>query len=137
MFGGWVILVVAPLGLTIWVVAVATAVVAVLLAIVVARHLQWARNDRLRERARGTLEPVFTRFLETDDQARLAEQLRPAFMRMDAAERPVAAVLVTDIMRQAPLSQRDVLRGELEEAGIVELGVSGTRRLSPWRRALP
>ena len=136
MVTAWVLLVVAPLGLTIWVVAVSTAVVAILLAIVVVRHLEWARHDRLRERARSEFEPVFSRFLETGDHGRLAEELRPASMRMDAAERPVAAVLVTDLMREASPSQREVLRGELEEAGIVELGERGTRRRSPWRRAL-
>jgi HEAT repeat protein len=131
-----VLAVVAPLGLTIWVVAGATALVVLLLAIVVARHLQWVRHDRLRDRARSQLEPVFSRFLETGDHGQLAEQLRPAFMRMDADERPVAAVLVTDVMREAPPSHRELLRGELERAGIVELGERGTRRLSPWRRAL-
>ena len=136
MVGERVVPVVAPLGLTIWVVAGATALVVLLLAIVVARHLQWVRHDRIRGRARSELEPVFSRFLETGDHGQLAEQLRPAFMRMDADERPVAAVLVTDVMREAPPSQREVLRGELERAGIVELGERGTRRLSPWRRAL-
>jgi HEAT repeat protein len=57
-------------------------------------------------------------------------------MRMDAAERPVAALLVTDLMSEASFSQREKMRGALEEAGIVELGRRGTRRLSPWRRAL-
>ncbi|MBV9335535.1 MAG: HEAT repeat domain-containing protein [Solirubrobacterales bacterium] len=79
---------------------------------------------------------MFSRFLETEDRVRLAEELRPAFMRMDAAHRPVAAVLVTDIMGQATWSQGERLRSALEEAGIVELGHRGTRRLSPWRRAL-
>jgi HEAT repeat protein len=136
MSGARVVLVVAPLGLTIWVVAVAIAVVVILLAIVVARHLQWARDDRLRERARNKLEPVFSRFLEAGDHGDLAEELRPAFMRMDAAERPVAAVLIAELMGEASWSQREVLRGELERAGIVELGQRGTRRRSPWRRAL-
>jgi HEAT repeat protein len=57
-------------------------------------------------------------------------------MRMDSAERPVAAVLVTDLMRQVSPSHREELRSTLEQAGIVELGERGTRRLSPWRRAL-
>jgi hypothetical protein len=136
MCGASVLAVVAPLGVTIWVVAVATAVVVVLLAIVVVRHLEWSRHARRRERARAELGPVFARFLETGDQGGLAEQLRPAFMRMNAAERPVAALLVTDLMREAPRAQRETLRRELEQAGIVELGERGTRRRSPWRRAL-
>jgi HEAT repeat protein len=121
---------------TIWVVAVATAGVLILLAIVVAGRVEWARHARLRERARGELEPIFARFDGTEDQGGLAEQLRPAFMRMDAAERPVAAMLVTDLMREAPRARREMLRRELEKAGIVELGERGTRRRSPWRRAL-
>jgi HEAT repeat protein len=136
MLRALVLLVVAPLGLTVWVVAVALAVVVVLLAIVVVRHLQWVRRDRLRERAGRQLEPLFSRFLESGDHGRLAEELRPVFLHLDAAERPVAAVLVTDLMQQASPSQREVLRGELERAGIVELGERGTRRRSPWRRAL-
>jgi HEAT repeat protein len=55
---------------------------------------------------------------------------------MNAAERPVAAALITDRMQQASVSQRETLRVGLEDAGIVELGHRGTRRLSPWRRAL-
>lgn len=79
---------------------------------------------------------MFSRFFETEDRARLAEELRPAFMRMDAAHRPVAAVLVTDLMQSASWSQKEELRRALEHAGIVELGHRGTRRFSPWRRAL-
>jgi HEAT repeat protein len=128
--------VVAPLRLTVWVLAVATAVIVVLIAIGFARHLESVRADRRRERVRGELEPVFSRFLETEDRVRLADELRPAFMRMDAAHRPVAAVLVTDLMREASPAHAEALRHALEEAGIVELGERGTRRLSPWRRAL-
>jgi hypothetical protein len=106
------------------------------MALVVARYLQWGRVTRRSERVRGELGPVFSRFLETGDHARLAQELRPTFMRMDAAERPVAAVLVTDLMRQVSPSQIDELRSTLEQSGIVELGERGTRRLSPWRRAL-
>jgi HEAT repeat protein len=128
--------VVAPLRLTVWVLAIGAAVIIVLLAIVIARHLEWVRADRRREHVRRELEPIFSRFFETEDRARLAAELRPAFLRMDAAHRPVAAVLVTDVMKGVPLSQKEPLRDALEESGIVELGDRGTRRLSPWRRAL-
>ncbi|MBV9941539.1 MAG: HEAT repeat domain-containing protein [Solirubrobacterales bacterium] len=134
--GPRLLVIVAPLRLTLWVLAIGTAVIVVLVAIGVSRHLARARASRRRERVRNELEPVFSRFLETEDRVRLAEELRPAFMRMDAAHRPVAAVLVTDIMGQATWSQGEQLRSALEEAGIVELGHLGTRRLSPWRRAL-
>jgi HEAT repeat protein len=130
------VLVAAPLRLTLWVVAVATVVILVVMSIGISRHLEWIRVARRRERVQGQLEPVFARFFESEDRARLAEELRPAFLRMDAAERPVAAVLVTELMQQAPPSQRKELRAALEESGIVELGERGTRRLSPWRRAL-
>lgn len=136
MTGAWVLLVVAPLRLTLWVLAVGTALIVFLIAIGVARHLESTRADRRRERVHGELEPVFTRFLETEDSAPLAAELRPAFMRMDAAHRPVAAVLVADLMERASWSQREKLRDILEESGIVELGERGTRRFSPWRRAL-
>jgi HEAT repeat protein len=127
---------VAPLRLTFWVLAVGTALIVVLIAIGVARHLEGVRHERRREHVQLELEPVFSRFLESEDHVQLAEDLRPAILRMDAAHRPVAAVLVTDLMREASPSQKDQLRGALEHAGIVELGERGTRRLSPWRRAL-
>jgi HEAT repeat protein len=126
----------APLRLTFWVLVVGAAVNIVLIGIGITRHVRTIRADRRREHVRGQLEPVFSRFLETSDQAHLAEELRPSFLRMDAAERPVAAVLVTDIMQEATPLQRKQLKGALEEAGIVELGERGTRRRSPWRRAL-
>jgi HEAT repeat protein len=57
--------------------------------------------------------------------------------RMDAAHRPVAAVLIIDLMREASTrAQTDAVRQTLVNSGIVELGEKGTRRLSPWRRAL-
>src|SRR5262249_8191630 len=135
MSGVWVIQVAAPLRLTFWVLAVTGAWVIVLMALVVARHLQWARAARSRERVQGELGHVFSRFLESGDHAQLAGELRPAFMQMDSAERPVAAVLVTDLMRQVSPSQTEELRSTLEQAGIVELGERGTRRVSPGRRA--
>jgi HEAT repeat protein len=136
MSGAPVLLViVAPLGLTFWILGIAAAVILLVIAIGVARHVETVRADRRRERVRGQLEPVFARFLDTDDAAHLAE-LRPAFMRMDAAERPVAAVLVSELMEEASPAQKGVLKDELEQSGIVELGERGTRRLSPWRRAL-
>ena len=130
------LVVVAPLRLTVWILAVAAAAIVVLIAIGISRHLETVRADRIRERVRAELEPIFSKFLESADQDRLASELRPAFLRMDAAHRPVAAVLVTDLMRKASPSQTEQLRRALDEAGIVELGERGTRRLSPWRRAL-
>jgi len=131
-----VLLLVAPLGLTLWVLAITAVVIVAVIAIGVSRHIESFRTDRRRERVRVELEPVFSRFFESEDRARLAEELRPVFMRMDAAHRPVAAVLVADLMQAASFSQREQLREALEESGIVELGHRGTRRLSPWRRAL-
>lgn len=136
MTGAHLLLAVAPLHLTYVVLVVATAVIVLLLAILVARHGEVARADRRRERVRGKLAPVFETFLETDDPVRLAEELRPAFMRMDAAERPVAAILITDLMQEVSPAQKDQLRRTLELAGLVTLGERGTRRFSPWRRAL-
>ncbi|MBV8950260.1 MAG: neutral zinc metallopeptidase, partial [Actinobacteria bacterium] len=132
-----VLVVVAPLRLTLWVLAVATAAIVVLVAIGIARHFEWVRADRRRERVRGELESTFSRFFETEDRGRLADELGPAFMRMVAAHRPVAAALVTDLMQEAPSSQKQQLRTALAESGIVELGRIGTRRLSPGRRSLP
>jgi HEAT repeat protein len=131
-----VLLTVAPLPVTFWGLVAATVVVAVLLTMLMVRHAGSARADRIRERVRGQLGPVFSRFLETDDPVHLADELRPAFMRMDAAERPVAAVFITEVMREATPSQAEKLRSALERAGIVALGERGTRRFSPWRRAL-
>jgi hypothetical protein len=126
----------APLRLAFWVVVVGAAVVLVLIVLGVARHLQDVRAERRRQHVRKELQPVFSRFLETEDATQLAEDLRPAFLRMNAAHRPVAARLTIEVMREASPSQKAQLRRELERAGIVELGERGTRRLSPWRRAL-
>lgn len=134
--GVHVLVIVAPLHLTFWVLVGGTAVSLVLMSIGVTEHFARVRAGRIREHVRRELEPLFARFLETDDRTRLAADLRPAFMRMDAAHRPVAAVLVTDVMRKASFSQREQLRDALERAGIVELGHRGTRRFAPWRRAL-
>lgn len=137
MSGARVLLAVDPLRLTLVVVVVATAVVVILIAILAARHGEVARADRARERVRGELGPVFSRFLETDDPVHLAEALRPAFMHMNAAERPVAAVFITELMREASsTSQKEQLTRALEHAGLVALAARGTRRFSPWRRAL-
>ena len=136
MSAAQMLVIVAPLRLTVWVLAIGTAVIIVLIAIGVSRHLESIRAGQRRERVRRELEPVFARFLESEDRVRLAEELRPAFMRMDAAHRPVAAVLVIEIMQAVSRPQRELLRRALEDAGIVELGHRGTRRLSPWRRAL-
>ena len=130
------LVVVPPLRLTLWVLGVATAIILVLIAVGVSRHLEAVRAERRREHVRGTLEPVFTRFFETEDRERLAAELRPTFMRMDAAERPVAAILVADFMQGASFALREQLTVALEQAGIVALGHRGTRRRSPWRRAL-
>ena len=134
MSGAWVLAVAAPLRLTLWVVGITTAVIVAVIAIGVTRHYEWVRSARRRERVRAELEPLFARFFETEDRERLAEELHPAFMRMDAAHRPVAAVLVADLMQSASRSHKEELRHALEQSGIVELGHRGTRRLSPWRR---
>jgi HEAT repeat protein len=136
MSGLPVLVVVAPLRLTVWILAVAAAAIVVLIAIGVARHLESVEALRRREHVRAELGPVFSSFLQSQHPARLGDELRPAFLRMDAAHRPVAAMLVTDIMGRASPAQREQLRDALEEAGIVDLGHRGTRRLSPWRRAL-
>jgi hypothetical protein len=126
----------APLRLTFWVLVVGAAVILALIGIGVALHVTEVRDERRREHVHEELEPVFSRFLETDDATYLAAELRPAFMRMNAAHRPVAALLTIDVMREASPSQKDRLRAVLEQAGIVDLGERGTRRLSPWRRTL-
>jgi hypothetical protein len=65
------------------------------------------------------------------------EQVRASMGRMDAAHRPVAAVLIIELMREATSrAQTDAVRQVLVESGIVQLAEKGTRRLSPWRRAL-
>jgi HEAT repeat protein len=126
----------APLRLTWWVLIVAAAIVAFLLAVVVLRHLQWAAAARRRERVSAELDPLFAGFFASEDPTHLANELRPRFLRLDAAHRPVAAVLIAEFVAKAAPAQRPALRDLLERSGIVELGARGTRRRSPWRRAL-
>lgn len=131
------LVIVGPLRFTLWILAGAASVIIVLVAIGAARHLESVRADRRRERVQRELGPMFSRFLETDDSSHLAEELRPAILRLDAAHRPVAALMTIDLMHEASSpAQTEALRSALEKAGIVELGERGTRRFSPWRRAL-
>jgi hypothetical protein len=124
------VLVVAPLRLTVWVLVAGAVVVVALIAIGVTRHLESVRADRHREHVRGELEPVFARFLETEDSDRLAEEFRPAFLPMDAAHRPVAAALAADTIQTASYSQQEKLRAAFEEAGIVERASGAPTRRS-------
>ena len=89
-----------PLQLTFWVLVVGSAVIFALIGFGVALDLGRVRDDRRREHVHAELGPVFSRFLETDDSAHLAAELRPAFMRMDAAHRPEAALLTIDVMQR-------------------------------------
>lgn len=80
---------------------------------------------------------MFDRFLATGDRAQLEAELRDSLRRMDAAHRPVAAVLIIELMREATSrEQTEAVRETLVRSGIVALGEKGTRRFSPWRRAL-
>jgi HEAT repeat protein len=129
--------VIAPLGLTLWVLVFTTVVVVVLLALVIGRGLDSARADRRREHVRAELEPVFASFFDTADSARFVEELRPIMLRMDAAHRPVAAVLMIDLMQHVSTpSQTEELRRAFDDVGLIDLAERGTRRWSPWRRAL-
>ncbi|HEX4280700.1 MAG TPA: HEAT repeat domain-containing protein [Solirubrobacteraceae bacterium] len=131
------LVVIGPLGFTLWVLIVVAALILVLMAIGLMRHLEAVRTERHRQRLETEFGPVFSRFLETQDAGSLADALRPAFLRMGAAERPVLALLTIELMGEASSpAQTEALRDALEQAGIVELGERGTRRFSPWRRAL-
>ncbi len=95
------LVIIGPLRFTLWVLAGAAAVILVLIGIGVSRHLESVRADRRRERLLVEFGPVFSRFLETQDSELLAEELRPAFLRMGAAERPVLALLTIELMDEA------------------------------------
>ena len=77
------LVIVAPLRLTLWVLAIATAVILVLIAIGVSRHYEAIRADRRRERVEAELGPVFSRFLQGEDLERLAAELRRTPRRAD------------------------------------------------------
>jgi hypothetical protein len=137
--GGELVLlvIISPLGFTLWILGGTTAVILVLIAVGASRRLESVQADRRRQEIQGELAPVFSRFLETEDSTHLAAELRPAILRLGAGQRPVAALFAIDLMREASTpGQAEALRRALEEAGIVELGHRGTRRFSPWRRAL-
>lgn len=138
MGGALVLLVIiGPLGFTLWVLAGSTAAILALIGIGASRRLETVRAARRRESVQAQLAPVISRFLETEDATRLAQELRPAVLRLGPSERPVGALLTIDLMREASSpAETDALRRALEESGIVELGHRGTRRFSPWRRAL-
>lgn len=131
------LVIVGPLRFTLWILAGSVAVIVILMTIGAWRHFESVRADHRRERVRGELGPMFSRFRETSDSKQLADELRPTILRMDAGHRPVAALLTIDLMDAASSpAEKEALRHALDEAGIIELGERGTRRFSPWRRAL-
>jgi hypothetical protein len=138
MVGAWVpLVIVGPLGFTLWVLVVSAAAILVVMAIGVLRHLESVRADQRRERVRAELGPMLSRFRETEDPTHLTEELHTVVSHMDAAHRAVGAMLAIDLVREAPSrTQTEALRRVFEETGVVELGCRGTHRLSPWRRVL-
>ena len=66
------LVIVAPLRLTLWVLAIATAVILVLIALGVSRHFESIRADRPRAHVEAELGPVFSAFLQSQDPERLA-----------------------------------------------------------------
>jgi hypothetical protein len=121
---------------TLWFVLGVTVLTFVLLGILIVRRIQWIRASRRREQLRAELEPVVSGLLRAEHPLRLEMELRPIIARLDENERPIAGALLIDLAQRASSSDRERLRRTLEETGAVELAEQGTRRRSPWRRAL-
>jgi hypothetical protein len=84
MSGVRMLVVVAPLRLTVWILAVAAAAIVVLIAIGMSRHLETVRAARSREHVRAELGPVFSRFSRASTPRALPRSFAPrscAWMR--------------------------------------------------------
>src|SRR4051812_5925962 len=104
----------------------------VMTAMIVERHVRWTRDRKVRARIAARLEPVVLGLLVSEEP----EELHALLGGLNRSERPVAAALVIEIAEEAAPAQRERLRRVLEQSGALAVAERGTRRRSPWRRAL-
>jgi hypothetical protein len=129
-----VLAVVAPLRLTFWVPAIATAVIVVVIAVGVLRHLASVRADRRRDHVRDELGPVFARFLLFEALEPLVEVLGFAIVIALIIEDSVnwtylVAFFLVAVLTGQVLSTSSLL---IEEIGFRRYRALDLARLTLW-----
>ena len=109
---------------------------ALLFLLIVVHRQYWLFLARRRDRIGARLAPFVERLTCEGDPQLIGEQLRPVIASLGREERPVAAWLLCDLMRGASEPTRASVQEVLRETGAIELVERGTRRRTPWRRAL-
>ncbi|HSC91931.1 MAG TPA: HEAT repeat domain-containing protein [Gaiellaceae bacterium] len=117
------------------VVAVAILLVAnvALVAVVVGRRGWLAVRDRRARAVRRQLAGALPALLAPEADVPDVEAVVRSVHRRD---RPVAAHVVLELVRDLAPDDRDLLRGRLRAAGTADLAARALRRRKPWRRAL-
>jgi HEAT repeat protein len=122
--------------LTVGLTVVSLVLSVVMAVVIVERHVEWARGRRRRERLRRQLEPLLAGMLESGDPAGVAGELLPRVVGLRGAGRAVAGSVLVDLIGRVPSAQRELIRRALAGSMAVALIERGTRRRTPWRRAL-
>jgi HEAT repeat protein len=124
------------LRLTLWMTFVSLALTALVTVVLIGHHSGSAREREGRRRVRGRFEALAARLLALDDVHAAAAELRPVVANLDRRERAVSAELWIRLVGEATPERRARILEVLREAGVVASAERGTRRFSPWRRAL-
>jgi HEAT repeat protein len=124
------------LRLTVWTTFASLALTALVTLLLIGHHTLSTRELEGRRRIRGRFEALAVHLLAVDDVAAAAAELRPSVAKLDRRERAVFAELWIDLVAEGTSARGARTRRLLREAGVVAAAERGTRRLSPWRRAL-
>src|SRR5438105_15622356 len=119
--GGWANLNfrVAPLIRLIWLFTLGSIAASLLMTlVVVAKHAQWSRDRRRRERIRAALAPELDRLLTAPGPSAVTN-LNALVSRLDASERAVAAAVAIEIADRAAPRERELVTRVLEQSGAV------------------
>jgi HEAT repeat protein len=122
-----------PLG---WVFVALLALNLLLFVVLVVLRENWAFFQRRRAAVNAGLSPILERLVQDGDTARAIGELRVVVGGLDRQERPVAAWLLSDLLRDLDEADRVRLRDAFVESGAVALAERSTKRWMPWRRAL-
>jgi HEAT repeat protein len=122
-----------PLG---WIFVALLALNVLLLVVLVVLRENWAFFQRRRAAVNAGLSPILERLVQDGDSERAIGELRVLVGGLGRQERPVAAWLLSDLMRDLDEAERVRLRDAFVESGAVALAERSTKRWMPWRRAL-
>lgn len=124
------------LRLTVWMTFASLGLTALVTLVLIGHHSREARELEGRGRVRARFEAQAAHLLALDDVHAAAAELRPVVAGLDARGRAVFAGLWVTLVADATPERRARIQELLREAGVVAAAERGTRRFSPWRRAL-